>query len=239
MPGNPRRLIGYIRAFSRDDQGSLSRQRQLIEAACERSKWQLVDLVSDASADPPGLNRPRLGDIIARLGTGDGDGMIVAVAQVIASRVPELVDLIAWLDQSAAALVILEPVLDTATKSGRSAADVITALVGAERDRDRLLHARRQAVGKGRGRLAVAGDPELRRRIVSMRESGMSLQAIADTLNAEEVATVRDGALWRPSSVQAATGYRRPRAKPPPPPPATPPRSQKPHRPPRSDRPKP
>ena len=40
----------------------------------------------------------------------------------------------------------------------------------------------------------------------------MTLQAIADRLNAEGIPTVRGGAKWRPSSVQAAVGYRRPPA---------------------------
>ena len=43
-----------------------------------------------------------------------------------------------------------------------------------------------------------------------MRADGMTLQAIADTLNEEGVPTLRGGAKWRPSSVQTATGYRRP-----------------------------
>ena len=37
----------------------------------------------------------------------------------------------------------------------------------------------------------------------------MTLQAIDDDLNAAGVPTVRGGALWRPSSIQAAVGYRR------------------------------
>ena len=46
-----------------------------------------------------------------------------------------------------------------------------------------------------------------------MRASGMTLQAIADALNAQGEPTVRGGARWRPSSVQAALGYkRRPKA---------------------------
>jgi hypothetical protein len=44
-----------------------------------------------------------------------------------------------------------------------------------------------------------------------MREQGLSLQAIADRLNAEGVPTVRGGIMWRPSSVQCAAGYHRPR----------------------------
>jgi hypothetical protein len=61
------------------------------------------------------------------------------------------------------------------------------------------------------GRPAVADRPLLQRRIATMRASGMTLQAIANTLNREGVPTLRGGAEWRPSSVQAAAGYKRPR----------------------------
>ena len=44
-----------------------------------------------------------------------------------------------------------------------------------------------------------------------MRARGMTLQAIADTLNSEGVPTLRGGSEWRPSSVQAAVGYKRPK----------------------------
>ncbi|MGO9903472.1 MAG: hypothetical protein ACLP0J_28175 [Solirubrobacteraceae bacterium] len=49
-----------------------------------------------------------------------------------------------------------------------------------------------------------------------MRAGGDTLQAIADRLNDDAVPTVRGGSCWRPSSVQAAAGYRRarPRHKP-------------------------
>jgi hypothetical protein len=47
-----------------------------------------------------------------------------------------------------------------------------------------------------------------------MRTAGMTLQAIADVLNSEGVPTLRGGAKWRPSSVQSATGYRRPQKGP-------------------------
>jgi Recombinase len=59
----------------------------------------------------------------------------------------------------------------------------------------------------------VADYPELRDRIAAMRANGMTLQAIADRLNEEGVPTVRGGAEWRPSSVQATAGYRRPRRR--------------------------
>ncbi len=69
-----------------------------------------------------------------------------------------------------------------------------------------------QRRGAARG-AAVADDPELAARITTMRAGGMSLQAIADALNDAGVPTLRGGSRWRPSSVQAATGYKRPPAK--------------------------
>ena len=61
-----------------------------------------------------------------------------------------------------------------------------------------------------KGPASVADHPELSERIAGMRGAGMTLQAIADQLNADGIPTVRGGAKWRPSSVQAAAGYRRP-----------------------------
>jgi hypothetical protein len=43
-----------------------------------------------------------------------------------------------------------------------------------------------------------------------MRAANMTLQAIADRLNADDVPTLRGGMKWRPSSIQSALGYRRP-----------------------------
>jgi hypothetical protein len=61
-----------------------------------------------------------------------------------------------------------------------------------------------------KGPRRVADYPDLAQRIVRMRASGLTLQAIADQLNAEGVPTLRGGAKWRPSSVQVAAGYHRP-----------------------------
>jgi peptidoglycan hydrolase-like protein with peptidoglycan-binding domain len=59
-------------------------------------------------------------------------------------------------------------------------------------------------------RAAVKDRPELLERITAMRSANLSLQQIADQLNAEKVPTLRGGTHWRPSSIQVALGYRRP-----------------------------
>ena len=43
-----------------------------------------------------------------------------------------------------------------------------------------------------------------------MRSANMTLQQIADQFNADSIPTLRGGKRWRPSSIQAALGYRRP-----------------------------
>jgi DNA invertase Pin-like site-specific DNA recombinase len=104
--------------------------------------------------------------------------------------------------------------LDTDADDGRLAANLLVEVSRweaerlSERTRSGLQAARRH--GRASGRPAVVDDPELRVRIAQMRAQGMTLQAIADCLNAEGVPTVRGGTKWRHSSIQAAAGYRRP-----------------------------
>jgi hypothetical protein len=68
------------------------------------------------------------------------------------------------------------------------------------RSRDSL-EARRLA-GLPHCRPSLSSNAALARRVGSMRDAGMTLQAIADTLNAERVPTIRGGAEWRRSSLQ-------------------------------------
>jgi DNA invertase Pin-like site-specific DNA recombinase len=73
-----------------------------------------------------------------------------------------------------------------------------------------------RAQGKPISRPSLADRPELRSRIAAMRAAGMTLQAIADTLNTERMPTLRGGSHWRTSSVRSAAGWtrRKPRRQP-------------------------
>jgi hypothetical protein len=110
--------------------------------------------------------------------------------------------------------VVLDIQLDTGNPDGRLAAEAL-ASVGTLERRNLDVRTRKglQAAREGRrsGRPAVADRPALKERIAEMRARGMTLQAIADTLNTEGVPTLRGGTEWRPSSVQAAVGYKRPK----------------------------
>ena len=119
---------------------------------------------------------------------------------------------IEWLDEIGARLVVIDIDLDTHTEQGLVAARALTRVGALERRSGAGVALRDRSHGgeHRRGRPAVADLPLLQRRIATMRASGLTLQAIADTLNKEGVPTLRGGAKWRPSSVQAATGYKRP-----------------------------
>ena len=122
--------------------------------------------------------------------------------------------LVEELNRHGGRLVAMDVGLDTGSPGGGIAADALMSVGVWERRRlgertRKSLAAARGASGAATGRPAVSDVPALKERIVAMRLEGMTLQAIADQLSIHGVPTVR-GTKWRPSSVQAAAGYRRP-----------------------------
>ena len=125
--------------------------------------------------------------------------------------------LLAWFTEAKAALVILDPGIDTTTAAGRLVANVFASVAEweadtiTERTRDAL--AAKRARGERIGRPAVIEDAALATRIRAMRAKGMKLRDIADELTADGVPTVRGGARWQVSAIQSVLGYRRPSAR--------------------------
>jgi DNA invertase Pin-like site-specific DNA recombinase len=175
----------------------------------------LHKLVGDVqSYAGPDLERPGLNHALELLSAGEVSCLVVAGLDRLSRSAANLGTVIEWLEQLDARLVVIDIDLDTHTEEGRLAARAL-ARVGALERRSGAEAARRPRREReerpASGRLAAVSDrPLLQRRIATMRASGMTLQAIADTLNREGVPTLRGGAKWRPSSVQAATGYKRP-----------------------------
>jgi DNA invertase Pin-like site-specific DNA recombinase len=114
------------------------------------------------------------------------------------------------IDRAGGRLVSLKPLIDTGTETGRTTAAVLGAVSDWERTRATERSRRGLAAAREKGALQPTIEPELKQRIASMRGAGMTLQAIVDELNAAGIPTVRGGSMWRPSSVQAAIGYKRP-----------------------------
>jgi hypothetical protein len=170
-----------------------------IESACEARGLVLHKLVGDVrSYSGPDLERPALVHALGMLEAGDASCLIVTGLDRLSGSPGNLGQVIDWVEDLGARLIVIDIDLDTDTEQGRLAARALVQVGALERQR----------VATGPVLVDVTA---LRSRIASMRESGMTLQAIADTLNSEGVPTLRGGSEWRPSSVQAAAGYKRPR----------------------------
>ncbi len=206
------RALGYVCV---DDEGDLAALGAAIRSWCSAHGVALSTVVHDADADADARERrAALAWALGQIDAGQAGVLVVARLRDLAGEVGDLVPLLRWFVAPERALVALDVGLDTSRDDGRVAADAIADLVvradtppGAGAS-DR----RGERRGSARGRAAVADLPELSSRIAAMRAQGMTLQAIADSLNESGVPTVRGGRLWRPSSVQRATGYLRPSA---------------------------
>jgi hypothetical protein len=153
--------------------------------------------ILELAAEHDPRDRAGLRAVAERLSRGEADTLLVARLNSIRRPLGDLLRLLDWLAAEGVTLLCLEPPLDTATERGQASVRLLREVAGwdGRRGRPGLAHA----------------DPGLAERIGALREAGLSLQAIADRLNAEGVPTPRGGQGWRPSSVQSALGYRRPR----------------------------
>jgi DNA invertase Pin-like site-specific DNA recombinase len=211
-----RRLIGYITVHD-GASGAPDDQEVAIRRACELCNWQLANVVTDRDSGRRSLDRPGIGYALDQIARGRADGLVVSeVVRLVRSQV-DMAALMHWFREHNAALIALDLDIDTSTAEGRRIANVLIALGDWEQDRisqrTRSGLADAKASGKPVGRPSINDRPGLREQIQRMRASGMTLWAIADSLNAAGVATSRGGARWRPSSVQAGLGYRRPSAR--------------------------
>lgn len=217
-PREPVRAIGYVSIPTPDaDRGSLDAQASAIEQhLCRKRGWELLHVVRDVeNGHPKGLERPGLQYALERIAEGKASCLIVSELERLSRSAADLGQIVKWLVEHECRLVAIDMRLDTASPSGQLTARALMSVgewegrrIG-EQTRKGLAAARARR-GKT-GRAAVEDVPHLKQRIAVMRSEGMTLQAIADRLNAEGIPTLRGGTQWRPSSVQAAAGYRRPK----------------------------
>jgi DNA invertase Pin-like site-specific DNA recombinase len=199
-------VLGYV-ALAEDE--DLDDAVRAIAVWCEARGWALAKVVHDAL---PARGRPGLQHALDEVAAGRATGLVVERLRDLTGSVTELGPLLQWFVEADAFVIALDYELDTSSRAGEIAARALVEVSDWERGR---VAARtrpgRDAVRRGvASAAAVRDDPELSARIAAMRGGGMSLQAIADALNAAGVPTLRGGSRWRPSSVQAATGYKRP-----------------------------
>lgn len=203
------RVIGYVTtstdAWSAADEASAA----AIEATCERSAWDLVEIVCDRENGRT-LDRPGLSYALERIVEGRARGLVVSDLKRVSRSRADLGALMAWFRDADATLVALDLGLDTSTPAGGQVPSTPSVLDLAEPEGSHH-QAQNGRAGAGlNGPAALKDHPELMERIRTMRSANMTLQEIADQFNAECIPTLRGGRQWRPSTIQTALGYRRP-----------------------------
>jgi DNA invertase Pin-like site-specific DNA recombinase/peptidoglycan hydrolase-like protein with peptidoglycan-binding domain len=202
-------VIGYVTtstdAWSDADEGSAA----AIEATCEDSAWDLLEIVCDRDNGRT-LDRPGLRYALEQIAQGRAHGLVVSELHRLTRSSADLGALMAWFRDADATLVALDLGLDTSTPVGRQVAHTLLVLDNPEPEPRHHQFQNGGAETRSHGRPALTDHPDLVERITTMRSANMTLQQIADEFNAASIPTLRGGREWRPSSIQAALGYRRP-----------------------------
>ncbi|MHB8670799.1 MAG: recombinase family protein [Acidimicrobiales bacterium] len=216
--GGPVRALGYVRVSTGEQADSglgLAAQQRAVREACRARGYRLLEVVEDAGYSAATLDRPGIASALERLDAGEADAIVVAKLDRLSRS---LLDFAALMERSRAkgwAVVGLDLGVDTTTPAGEMMANVLAVFAQFERrvigQRTREALAAKRAQGVRLGRPQSLPD-EVVARIVADRARGLTLQAIADRLGAEGVATAHGGKRWYPSTIrdvlhgQAAAG---------------------------------
>lgn len=213
------RALGYIRV-STDEQAreghSIEAQEARLRAWCEARGDSLVGVVVDAgvSAGKPLDRRKGGAELLARMAAGEADVVVVIALNRIFRDTTDGLDHLTG--PRAMALQSVGELIDTTTAQGRFILTILLASAQFEREqtceRNLAIATHLRKSGKPYGytpygcvTLQTADGPKLfrdpdtwpiREQMVAARESGMTFQAIADTLTAEGIASPNGKPTW-------------------------------------------
>jgi peptidoglycan hydrolase-like protein with peptidoglycan-binding domain/DNA invertase Pin-like site-specific DNA recombinase len=211
--GPDEKVIGYITLAPDEHSSNADDPARRIAAACDRAGWHLTDVITDRQTGR-GLQRPGLTHALHQIADHHATGLVISDLRRVSRSIIDLGALMEWFRDAHAALIALQPTIDTTTTAGQDLAGTLIRLGRLERERitnpTRTAPAEARTQDQPTARPAVSDVPELAARITTMQANGLTLQAIADQLNHEQIPTPRGGRTWQPSSVQAALGHQRP-----------------------------
>lgn len=203
------RWIGYLRVSTTKQGLSVEAQGHAINAEAQRRGVPVcVYLDNGTSGTLRPERRDGLSGALAELAEGRADGLIVAKLDRLGRNASDVTTIVDLAREQGWTLVILDPALDLSTTAGRMVANMLAAVAEMEaemiEERTAAIVERKREQGKSLGGRPRALPADVAARISGMRAERMTLQAIADALNAEEVPTAHGGARWYPSTVSHA-----------------------------------
>jgi site-specific DNA recombinase len=226
------RLVGYCRVSTETqaDRGvSLDAQEERLRAYAKAMGIHLAAVVREtASGRLPPERRPILAGVLARIRSGEADGLLVLRLDRASRRLRHAIDL---LDESARRswrFVAVEQHLDTGSAVGRFTASLLASLAALEAETisERTKGGLAQVAREGRARsrwlpygwrsasggieargdrrrlVPHAGEQKTLRTMLSMRRRGLGPLRIANRLTRAKVPT-RSGRPWSLGSVRA------------------------------------
>jgi hypothetical protein len=119
-------MIGYLATASDSWSADHERSASAIEAACERSAWELLDIVWERE-NGRAFERPGLRHACERIANGQARGLVVSDLQRLSRSEHEMGAFMAFFRDADATLVGLDIDLDTSTPGGRYFADRLIA----------------------------------------------------------------------------------------------------------------
>jgi DNA invertase Pin-like site-specific DNA recombinase len=206
----PTLAVGYVRVSTAEQNASgagLRDQRRAIRDECERRSWKLLRTYQDANGvSGRNLRRPALQEALQALTTGKAHVLVTSKLDRLSRSVLDFASLMQQAESEGWSIVVLDVNVDTSTPSGEMMANVVAAFAQYERrlisERTKRALAVKKAQGVKLGRPRTVPD-EVRERIASLRAEGLTLNAIAETLDDEGVPTGQGGSRWFASVVSA------------------------------------
>lgn len=201
-------VVAYCRVSTEEQAVSglgLRAQKDAIHRECQRRGLDLIAFHEDAGLSAKTLKRPALEAALSELDSGQGSVLMVAKLDRLTRSVHDATGLMAKAEHSGWGLVALDAPVDTTTPQGAAMAQVLAVFAELERrligERTKAALAVRRAQGVRLGRPQTL-PTDVRQRILSMRQSAMTLKAIATELNDECVPTSQGGRKWWPATVR-------------------------------------
>ncbi|WP_244332104.1 recombinase family protein [Gordonia polyisoprenivorans] len=199
-------MIGYVRVSTEEQADSrlgIQAQEAALHAEAARRGWELT-ILRDEGLSGSQVN-PGLRSALAQLSAGLADGLVVTKLDRLARSVVHAAEIMERARTQRWSLIMLDVQVDTTTASGEAMANMLATfaqferrLIG-ERTKAALAAKKAQGVTLGRPRLVST---VVARRIVGMREEGLSFGAIAAELTAAGELSPAGRPTWQATTVR-------------------------------------
>jgi DNA invertase Pin-like site-specific DNA recombinase len=213
------KAVGYCRVSTEEQarEGvSLAAQEEKIRAYASLYDLDLVKVIWDAGVSAKSLDRPGLYDALALLNGGEAEALVIAKLDRLTRSVADWGVLIERHFAKRHALLSVADQIDTRTAAGRLVLNVLVSVAQWEREaigeRTAAALAYKKSQGEHVGRppygftlvdrrlVPVREQHDVAIQILELRREGLTLQGIAEILEAEGVPTQRGGR-WQARTV--------------------------------------